>query len=65
MAIALYTYPNETIRNQWLELARELDAVNPTVLRIVVRRLEILEQTAQIPGTRETRLALESVVLAD
>ena len=63
MAIALYTYPNETVRDQWLALARELYAVNPTVLRIVVRRLEILEQTAQISGTRDTRRALESIVL--
>lgn len=63
MAIALYMYPNETVRDRWLELAQELYTVNPAILRIVIRRLEILEQTAQIPGTRETRLALEAIVL--
>lgn len=63
MAIALHTYPNDTVRDRWLELARELYLVNPAILRIVIRRLEILEQTAQISGTRETRLALEAIVL--
>ena len=63
MAIALYTYPNDTVRDQWLELVKELYAVNPAILRIVIRRLEILEQTAQISGTRETRLALDTIVL--
>lgn len=65
MAIALYTYPNETVRAQWLALVEELHAVNPAVLRIVIRRLEILEQTTQVPGTRETRLALEAIVLKE
>ncbi len=65
MAIALYTYPNETVREQWLKLVEELYAVNPAVLRIVIRRLEILEQTTQVPGARETRLALESIVLKE
>ena len=63
MAIALYTYPSDTVRDQWLALARELYNVNPAIPRIVIRRLEILEQTAQIAGTRETRLALETIVL--
>ncbi len=63
MAIALYTYPNETVRDQWLALVQELYAINPAVLRSVVRRLEVLEQTTQVPGARETRLALETNVL--
>ncbi|MFN2108144.1 MAG: OST-HTH/LOTUS domain-containing protein, partial [Anaerolineae bacterium] len=65
MAIALYTYPNETVREQWLALAQELFAINPAVLRSVVHRLEILEQTTQVPGARETRLALETKVLKE
>ncbi len=65
MAIALYTYPTEAVRAQWLALIEELHAVNPAVLRIVIRRLEILEQTTQVPGTRETRLALEAIVLKE
>ena len=65
MAIALYTYPNETVREQWLALAQELYAINPAVLRGVVHRLEILEQTTQVPGVRETRLALETKVLKE
>ncbi|MBN1873110.1 MAG: NYN domain-containing protein [Anaerolineae bacterium] len=62
MAIALYTDPNETIREQWLALVERLHQVNPAVLRIVIRRLETLEQTSPLPGTRETRLALERIV---
>jgi len=65
MAIALYTYPNETVREQWLALVQELYAINPAVLRSVVRRLEILEQTTQVPGARETRLVLENKVLKE
>ncbi len=51
------------MREQWLTLVRELYAINPAVLRSVVHRLEILEQTTQVPGARETRLALETNVL--
>jgi hypothetical protein len=65
MAIALYTYPNETVREQWLTLVQELYTINPAVLRSVVHRLEILEQTTQVPGARETRLALETKVLKE
>jgi uncharacterized protein (TIGR00288 family) len=65
MAIALYTYPNETVREQWLALAQDLYAINPAALRGVVHRLEILEQTTQVPGARETRLILESKVLRE
>ena len=62
MAIALYMYPDGEVREQWLNLVQELHTVNPTVLRTVIRRLEILEQTNPPPGTRETRLAMEMVV---
>ena len=61
IAVALYTHSNPAVREQWLTQVRELQRVNPAMLRIVKQHLESFERTAQIPGTRDTRLALERI----
>ncbi len=61
IAVALYTHSNPAVREQWLAQVRELQRVNPAMLRIVRQHLESFERTAQIPGTRDTRMALERI----
>ncbi len=61
IAVALYVHSNPAVREQWLTQVRDLQRVNPAMLRIVKQHLESFERTAQIPGTRDTRLALERI----
>ncbi len=61
IAVALYTHSNPDVREQWLSQVRDLQRVNPAMLRIVKQHLESFERTAQIPGTRDTRMALERI----
>jgi hypothetical protein len=62
MAVALYQHPAPAVRERWFDLVRDLREVNPAVLRGVIQRLELLEQTASLPGALETRRALEAIV---
>jgi len=58
----LAIHPNPKVRSRWFNQARDLQRVNSPLLRIIIQRLEIFEQTADIPGTQQARIALRRVV---
>jgi uncharacterized protein (TIGR00288 family) len=64
MAIELYNSPNPKIQERWLQLAQDLARANPTLLRAVVQKLDVLEKEQETPGTRETREALARLIQA-
>jgi uncharacterized protein (TIGR00288 family) len=64
MAIELYNSTNPKIQERWLQLAQDLARANPTLLRAVVQKLDVLEKEQETPGTRETREALAKLIQA-
>jgi hypothetical protein len=60
----LYNSPNPKIQERWLQLAQDLARANPTLLRAVVQKLDVLEKEQETPGTRETREALARLIQA-
>lgn len=58
IAVALHTHRNPAVRKEWLALTREMQRINPALVRMVAQRLEVFERTAQIPGTQMTRQTL-------
>jgi len=62
IAIALCMHNHTGVREKWLAQVRELHRVNPALLRMVIQRLELFERTAEIPGTRETRVTLAELI---
>ncbi|HNT75214.1 MAG TPA: NYN domain-containing protein [Anaerolineae bacterium] len=65
IAVALYTHTNPAVREKWLAQAHALKKTNPAVLRIVLQRFDYLERTAEVPGARATRQALEEILAED
>ncbi len=61
IAIALYMHHNLNVRQEWLTLAQEMYATNPAIARMVIQRLEVFENTTQIPGARATREAFQAI----
>ncbi len=61
LAVFLYNHPNPDVRRRWLELAQDLMAINPPLLRSIVQRLALLEED-NLAGARETRAALVRLI---
>jgi uncharacterized protein (TIGR00288 family) len=58
IAVLLNRHRNPRVQERWAELVKRMARVNPTVLRMVVQTLEVLETEEAIPGARETRNTL-------
>lgn len=58
LCVLLHNHRNEGVRRRWLELAREIVRINPTLLRGIIQRLAFLEDEDQLTGCRETRETL-------
>lgn len=55
LCVLLHNHRNEAVRRRWLELAREIVRINPTLLRGIIQRLAFLEDEDQLSGSRATR----------
>lgn len=61
MAILLHEHTNPEVHQRWLDLVADLRRVNPTMVRLIVDRLEELEVEKGTPDAAETRDALMAV----
>ena len=55
MAAALCAHPNPSVRDSWTALVEDLAAVNSTLLRTIIQRLETVETLRETPGAGEAR----------
>ena len=55
LCVLLHNHRSEAVRRRWLELAREIVRINPTLLRGIIQRLAFLEDEDQLSGSRATR----------
>ncbi len=62
LAIALFVHTNPAVREYWLSQVRELNRTNSAILRMVIQRIDHFERAAEVPGARETRQALETIL---
>jgi hypothetical protein len=62
ITVMLHGHPNPRVRGRWIELADDLARVNPTLLRIVIQRLEAMDKMEEIHGAREARSTLADLV---
>ena len=62
LSVLLHNHHNERVRRRWLELAREVVRINPTLLRGIIQRLAFLEDEDQLSGSRATRQTLTNLL---
>ena len=55
LCVLLHNHRSPGVRRRWLELAREIVRINPTLLRGIIQRLAFLEDEDQLTGSRGTR----------
>ncbi|MCE7938359.1 hypothetical protein DCC79_04500 [bacterium] len=61
MAILVHEHPNPEVHQRWTDLVADLRRVNPTMVRLIIDRLEELEVEKGTPAAAETRDALAAV----
>jgi len=62
LCVLLHNHRNPQIRRRWLELVREIVAINPTLLRGIIQRLAFLEDEDQLAGAEITREMLTKLL---
>lgn len=62
VASIVHKHPNPYVRKRWMQLAKELARINPTLVRMIVNRLETMETVEEELAARETRTALAALL---